>query len=85
MLSSCSWRNASECPLPKYVNVTNALSASAVFLTEPQQVAVHWTEVAGSHLDPLWASLEMLRDLIYIRALYSCGVWAVAPLHKKSD
>lgn len=41
------------------------------------EVAVNWTEVDGSKLDPLWATLEMLRDLLRIRIAYATGYWGV--------
>ncbi|KAJ1307105.1 hypothetical protein OPQ81_001223 [Rhizoctonia solani] len=42
------------------------------------EVAVGWHEVAGSKINILWDSLEMLRDLLVLRANYVTGRWQVA-------
>jgi dolichyl-phosphate beta-glucosyltransferase len=39
------------------------------------EVAVNWREIPGSKLSPLWASLQMARDLLMIRLRYLTGVW----------
>lgn len=48
------------------------------FLNIPiSEIPIHWHEVEGSKLSPLWASLEMGRDLFRIRLLYWLGIWKV--------
>jgi len=47
-----------------------------------KELPVHWTEIAGSHLeeeDTRLVSLRMLKDLIRVRLSYSLGLWK---LHK---
>lgn len=39
------------------------------------EVAVEWTEIDGSKLDPATASLQMLKDLVMIWARYLTGAW----------
>jgi len=39
------------------------------------EVEVNWTEVPGSTLDPVSASLQMGKDLIRIRSAYFFGIW----------
>jgi dolichyl-phosphate beta-glucosyltransferase len=39
------------------------------------EVPVTWHEVDGSTLDPLSASLQMLRDVFVIRLCYVLGIW----------
>jgi dolichyl-phosphate beta-glucosyltransferase len=39
------------------------------------EVAVNWTEIDGSHLDPLWSAVEMFKDLLLIRTFYLTGTW----------
>lgn len=39
------------------------------------EVAVNWTEIPGSKLSPLQASLQMARDLFMIRLRYLTGSW----------
>ncbi|CAE6533991.1 unnamed protein product [Rhizoctonia solani] len=46
------------------------------------EVAVGWHEVAGSKINILWDSLEMLRDLLVLRANYVTGRWKVARVEK---
>lgn len=41
------------------------------------EVAVTWTEIPGSKLSPLWASLQMARDLFMIRLRYLTGSWKI--------
>lgn len=49
------------------------------------EVAVNWTEIDGSHLDPLWSAIEMLKDLLLIRLFYLTGTWRLDdPDQKKS-
>jgi len=39
------------------------------------EVAVEWTEIDGSKLDPMSASIQMLRDLVLLWARYLTGAW----------
>lgn len=41
------------------------------------EVSVTWTEIAGSKLDVLTASLMMARDLVLIRGAYATRFWTV--------
>lgn len=43
------------------------------------EVPVTWHEVAGSKLDVKSASVQMLRDIVVIRACYSLGIWSSTP------
>jgi len=43
------------------------------------EVAVNWTEIPGSKVDVVAASLMMGRDLLVIRFSYLFGVWKVLP------
>jgi len=45
-----------------------------------KELAVHWTEIAGSHLeeeDTRLVSVKMLKDLIRVRLSYSLGLWKI--------
>lgn len=42
-----------------------------------KEVAVNWQEIEGSKLTPLWASLQMGRDLFLIWFRYTFGIWKV--------
>lgn len=46
-----------------------------------KEVAVNWQEIAGSKLTPLWASLQMGRDLFLIWFRYTFGIWKVYKNH----
>jgi dolichyl-phosphate beta-glucosyltransferase len=39
------------------------------------EVPVTWEDVDGSHLNPIDAALQMVRDMLLIRFLYAFGVW----------
>lgn len=49
------------------------------------EVAVTWHEIDGSHLSPFWSALQMGRDLVRIRALYTLGFWKIETRSKKSQ
>jgi dolichyl-phosphate beta-glucosyltransferase len=40
------------------------------------ELPVHWQEIPGSKLNIAGASLEMLRDLVIMRANYLLGRWS---------
>lgn len=41
------------------------------------EVEVDWTEIPGSTLTPLAASIQMGKDLIQIRSAYMFGIWTI--------
>lgn len=43
------------------------------------EVPIEWHEVAGSKLNVVTASLQMLRDLLIVRANHLLGRWTAAP------
>ncbi|KAG7400203.1 dolichyl-phosphate beta-glucosyltransferase [Phytophthora boehmeriae] len=43
-----------------------------------KEVAVQWTEVPGSKLSVISASLSMLREIVLIRLCYTLGVWQIS-------
>jgi len=48
-----------------------------------KEIAVHWTEIAGSHLeeeDTILVSLKMLKDLVRVRLSYTFGIWKLQKL-----
>lgn len=47
------------------------------------EVPVNWTEIEGSKLDPIEASIQMLRDLLKIRLCYMFGVWKIKSLKQE--
>jgi dolichyl-phosphate beta-glucosyltransferase len=49
------------------------------------EVPIEWHEVAGSKLNVLTASLQMLRDLLIVRANHLLGRWKASPGKQKSD
>lgn len=40
-----------------------------------KEVAVDWQEIEGSHLNIVDATLEMIRDMILIKFLYTFRIW----------
>jgi len=41
------------------------------------EVAVNWTEIPGSKLTPVAASIQMFKDLLRIRSGYMFRIWTV--------
>jgi len=42
-----------------------------------EEVPVNWQEIAGSTLNPVTASIQMAKDIFYIRTLYILGYWKI--------
>lgn len=40
-----------------------------------REVAVHWTEVKGSKITPVWTRIQMAMDLALIWFRYAFGIW----------
>ncbi|KAJ7255428.1 Alg5-prov protein [Mycena haematopus] len=49
------------------------------------EVPIQWHEVAGSKLNVVSASLQMLRDLLIVRANHLLGRWKAVPSKPKSE
>jgi len=49
------------------------------------EVPIEWHEVAGSKLNVLTASLQMLRDLLIVRTNHLLGRWKASPEKRKRD
>ena len=49
------------------------------------EVPIEWHEVAGSKLNVVTASLQMLRDLLIVRANHLLGRWTATPKKLKSE
>jgi dolichyl-phosphate beta-glucosyltransferase len=43
-----------------------------------REVDVNWTEIPGSKLNVVIASIQMLRDMVLLRVLYVIGIWKPA-------
>ncbi|KAJ6519018.1 glycosyltransferase family 2 protein [Mycena sanguinolenta] len=49
------------------------------------EVPIQWHEVAGSKLNVVSASLQMLRDLLIVRANHLLGRWKAVPFKPKAE
>nr|ADD24294.1 Dolichyl-phosphate beta-glucosyltransferase [Lepeophtheirus salmonis] len=49
------------------------------------EVAVNWEEIDGSKLDPVSASIQMLRDLFLLWLRYAFRLWVIQIRHKKDN
>jgi dolichyl-phosphate beta-glucosyltransferase len=49
------------------------------------EVPINWHEVAGSKLNVVWDSLQMLRDLLVMRGNQLTGRWVVRREKAKSE
>lgn len=50
-----------------------------------KEVPIEWTEIPGSKLNVVTASLQMLRDLLIVRANHLLGRWKASPEKIKAD
>jgi len=48
------------------------------------EVAVRWTEIDGSKLNPVSAAIQMFRDIFLLWLRYAVGAWKIAE-HSKTD
>ena len=42
------------------------------------EVAVKWTEIDGSKLNPVLAAIQMFRDIFLLWLRYAVGAWKIA-------
>lgn len=49
------------------------------------EVSVDWHEVSGSKLNVVTASMQMLRDLLIVRANHALGRWKAIPSKAKVE
>jgi len=50
----------------------------AQYLNIPiKEVPVNWQEVDGSKLDPISATVEMAKDMLFIKLAYIFGIWKI--------
>jgi dolichyl-phosphate beta-glucosyltransferase len=40
-----------------------------------KEIPVTWQEIDGSHLNIVDASIQMARDMMLVKFLYSCRLW----------
>ncbi|QRW17442.1 glycosyltransferase family 2 protein [Rhizoctonia solani] len=63
--------------IPHWIFDVELLVVALMCGMKTDEVAVGWHEVAGSKINILWDTLEMLRDLLVLRANYVTGRWKV--------
>jgi len=44
------------------------------------EVPVHWQEIDGSHLNVIDATIQVFRDMILIKLLYTCRIWKITDM-----
>jgi len=59
-----------------------AFDVELIFLAETQNIpmaeeAVNWTEIPGSKLDPVGASIQIAKDVLRIRLFYFSRIWTI--------
>ncbi|VDP47023.1 unnamed protein product [Schistosoma margrebowiei] len=45
------------------------------------EIPVHWQEIPGSKLVPIFSWIQMAKDLLMIRLRYSLGAWKIDPVY----
>ncbi|KAF8892170.1 glycosyltransferase family 2 protein [Infundibulicybe gibba] len=71
--------------LPTWIFDVELLLLAKQLCIPVTEVPIEWHEVAGSKLNVATASLQMLRDLLIIRANHLLGRWKATPIKPKSD
>lgn len=71
--------------LPTWIFDVELLLLAKQLRIPVSEVSIDWHEVAGSKLNVAAASLQMLRDLLIIRANHLLGRWKAAPIKPKLD
>ncbi|KAG8717025.1 dolichyl-phosphate beta-glucosyltransferase [Ceratobasidium sp. 395] len=64
--------------IPHWIFDVELLVVALMCGMKTEEVSVGWEEVAGSKINIIWDSAEMLRDLLVLRANYIFGRWKVA-------
>ena len=87
--SSCSRSAAQQIfpaqHLPTWIFDVELLLLAKQLRIPVSEVSIDWHEVAGSKLNVATASLQMLRDLLIVRANHLLGRWKAAPMKPKLD
>ncbi|KAG9104390.1 dolichyl-phosphate beta-glucosyltransferase [Ceratobasidium sp. 370] len=64
--------------IPHWIFDVELLVVALMCGMKTEEVSVGWEEVAGSKINIIWDSAEMLRDLLVLRANYTFGRWKIA-------
>jgi len=71
--------------LPTWIFDVELLLLAKQLRIPVSEVPIEWHEVAGSKLNVVTASVQMLRDLLVVRANHLLGRWTASPTKMKSD
>lgn len=71
--------------LPTWIFDVELLLLAKQLRIPVSEVPIEWHEVAGSKLNVVTASVQMLRDLLIVRANHLLGRWTASPTKMKSD
>ena len=66
--------------LPTWIFDVELLLLAKQLRVPVAEVPIEWHEVAGSKLNVVTASLQMLRDLLIVRANHLLGRWTAGPV-----
>ncbi|KDR80818.1 hypothetical protein GALMADRAFT_30627, partial [Galerina marginata CBS 339.88] len=70
--------------LPTWIFDVELLLLAKQLRIRVAEVAIEWHEVPGSKLNVVTASIQMLRDLLIVRANHLLGRWTTLPVKQKS-
>ncbi|KAH6915783.1 nucleotide-diphospho-sugar transferase [Coprinopsis sp. MPI-PUGE-AT-0042] len=68
--------------LPTWIFDVELLLLAKYLRIPVAEVPIEWHEVAGSKLNVVTASVQMLRDLLIVRANHMLGIWKPVPVKK---
>ena len=71
-----------SCHIERWAFDVELLKIAEMLKIPMGEVSVKWTEIEGSKLDPILASIQMFKDLFLLWLRYAIGAWKIV---EKSD
>jgi len=66
-----------SCHIERWAFDVELLKIGEMLKIPMAEVAVQWTEIEGSKLNPLLASIQMFKDLFFLWLRYAVGAWKI--------
>ena len=66
-----------SCHIERWAFDVELLKIAEMLKIPMAEVAVQWTEIEGSKLNPLLASIQMFKDLFLLWLRYAIGAWKI--------
>ena len=66
-----------SCHIERWAFDVELLKIAELCQIPTAEVAVQWTEIEGSKLNPILASIQMFKDLFLLWLRYAVGAWKI--------